>query len=149
MILASLLASVASAEPLPRAFAEAADEFGVPEPILLALAYEASGWQPDVASQWGGYGLFDLREPGEGGMDVETAAMLLDRSPDDLIDDPIHNIRGAAALLAEAASIGGELPETDDLLAWWGPVTSFSANHAENLQHMYAAYVFDLINTGI
>ncbi|MFT5687109.1 MAG: hypothetical protein ACI8RZ_008066 [Myxococcota bacterium] len=52
-------------------------------------------------------------------------------------------------MLAEAASIGGELPETDDLLAWWGPVTSFSANHAENLQHMYAAYVFDLINTGI
>lgn len=149
MILVSLITSAALAQPLPRAFTDAASEFGVPEPVLLALAFEASGWQPDVASQWGGYGLFDLREPGEGGMDIEQAAMLLDRSPDDLIDDPRHNIRGAAALLAEAAAVDGELPPVDDLLAWWDPVTSFSASHAENLQHMYAAYVFDLLNDGI
>ena len=149
MILTSLLLSPALAQPLPRAFAEAAEEFGVPEPILLALAFEASGWNPDVSSQWGGYGLFDLREPGEGGMDIEAAAILLERSPDDLIDDPRHNIRGAAALLAASASIHGALPPADDLLAWWGPVKSFSASHSENQQDLYAAYVFDLLNEGI
>ncbi len=149
MLLLSLLTVPASAQPLAAAFSDAADEFGVPEPILLALAYEASGWDPHVASQWGGYGLFDLREPGEGGMDLEQAAMLLDRSPDDLIRDPVQNIRGAAALLAESALAGGRVPPADDLLAWWDPVTAFSASHAENLQHMYAAYIFELISEGI
>jgi hypothetical protein len=150
MLLTLSLIFPAAAEPdLPRAFADAADEFSVPESVLLALAFEASGWSPDVASQWGGYGLFDLREPGEGGMDVERAAMLLDRSPDELIDDPIHNIRGAAALLAESAELDGVSPPVSDLLAWWGPVMSFSANHAENMQDMYASFIFDLINEGI
>jgi len=149
MLLPFLLISSAAAADLPRAFADAADEFAVPEPVLLALAFEASGWRPDAASQWGGYGLFDLREPGEGGMDVERAAMLLDRSPDDLIDDPIHNIRAAAALLADSAQLNGPPPSARDLLAWWGPVMSFSANHDEKMQDMYAAFIFDLINEGI
>ena len=150
MILASLLVSPVFAQPMPRLFSEAAAEFGVPESVLLALAHESSGWDPDITSQWGGYGLFDLREPGEGGMDIEQAAMLLELSPDDLIDHPRHNIRGAAALLAASAASGGDaMPAADDLLAWWGPVQSFSASHSESLQDMYAAYVFELINTGI
>lgn len=134
---------------LPDAFADAAAEFSVPEAVLLALSYEASRWQPDAASQWGGYGLFDLREPGEGGPDIERAARLLDTSPDDIIADPAQQVRAAAALLADTARRGGPLPGDGELLAWGGAIRSFSGRHAPNLQHLFSDYIFALLEDGV
>lgn len=135
---------------LSTAFAEAAADFSVPEPVLLALAYEASRWQPDVASQWGGYGLFDFREPGEHGPDIEQAAMLLAISPDEIMASPTQQIRAAAALLAWSAQLGDTpLPPATDLAAWSGAVRSFSARQAPNLQQMYVEYIYTLLEEGI
>ena len=146
-----LLLPSAFAADLSAAFSDAAEEFQVPEPILLALSYEASRWDEDAASQWGGYGLFDLQEPETDGPDIERAATLLDISPDRLIDEPVQNIRGAAALLASAAARAGDgrAPPPDDLLAWWDAVISFSGRHEPNLQQMYAASIFELLSEGV
>ena len=144
---APLHAAPASLAP---AFEDAADEFGVPEDILLALAYEASHWRPEVTSEWGGSGLFDLREEGSGPT-VEGVALGLGVSPDRIIDSPRQQVRGAAALLAEQGRLsnGGELPPRDDLLAWWDAVRAFSGRHSPELQGMYARYVFELIDLGV
>lgn len=137
-------------------FSDAATEFAVPEALLLALAYEASRWDPTVTSQWGGYGLFDLREPGEGtgggGPDIEVAAALLGVSPDDLIDDPASQIRAAAALLAQAARYtteDGSLPDATSPIDWKDAVRAFSGRHEPNLQQLYADYVFSLLADGV
>ncbi|MCK6504801.1 N-acetylmuramoyl-L-alanine amidase [Myxococcota bacterium] len=132
-------------------FSRAAAEFQVPRPLLMALAWEASRWDPEVVSQWGGYGLYDLREEDGGdGPRLEDAAMLLGVSPDDLVDDPGLQIRAAAAMLARSAAVRGDgrLPPVDDLGAWLTAVASFSGRHAPNLQDMYAHYVYDVVEHG-
>ena len=143
----------AASDDLADIFADAAAEFSVPEDVLLALAYEASRWDATVTSQWGGYGLFDLREPGEGdGPDIEAAATLLDLSPDDLIDDPEAQVRAAAALLARAArytTADGGLPDADILTDWRDAVRAFSGRHEPNLQQLYADYIFSLLADGV
>lgn len=149
LFIALSLGALASEPDLQAAFHDAAEEFDVPEKILLAIAYEASHWQPGLASTWGGYGLFDMRED-DGGPNLEAASLLLDASPDTLIRDPVQNVRGAAALLARHARRGvdGKLPPQDDLLAWWDAVRAFSGRHEPNLQVMYASYIYELINFG-
>ncbi|NOY26936.1 MAG: hypothetical protein GXP62_13790, partial [Oligoflexia bacterium] len=132
-------------------FDAAAAEFQVPRSLLMALSWEASRWDADVVSQWGGYGLFDLREDDAGpGPRIEDAAVLLGLSPDAIIAEPAQQIRAAAALLARGAALshGGELPAADDLDAWVRAVASFSGRHEPNLQDMFVRYIFDVVATG-
>ena len=155
MHLILLALAPAMALDLQGAHRDVADEFDVPEKLLLAMSFEASHWQVDAASAWGGYGLLDLREPGETGgnygPDVEQAALLLGVSPDLLIADPIENLRGGAALLAlhGRRSNGGVQPDADDLLAWWDAVVAYSGKHEPNLAALYAEYIYELVNTGV
>lgn len=146
----------ASAEPdlawLAPAFTDAAARWQVPEPLLLALAWEASHWQPEVASQWGGYGLFDLREEDGGpGPRIEDAAILLGVSPDDIIASPALQVQAAAALLARTARVvhDGETPEVDALEDWWEAVASFSGRHEPNLQELYTRTIYEVVATGV
>ena len=136
---------------LSPAFADAAEDHGVPEKLLLALAWEASHWRPGLTSAWGGYGLFDLREGGEGGPDVERAAMASGHGPDALMEDDEAQIDAVGALLAEhaARSHGGVLPPTGDLLAWWDAVRAFSGQHDPRSQERFAATVYEAINFGV
>lgn len=128
-----------------RDYARAARDFDVPEPILLAISWEASRWKEDVTTAWGGYGPFDLRE--EGSPNLETAAELLDTSPDRLIADPVWNLRGAAALLAwHAARIGR--PDPADLEAWWEAVAAFSGEDDPIRQDRYVRYIYQTIAEG-
>jgi len=148
-MLTLLLASAAFARPLmQRDFARAARDFDVPEPLLLAIGWEASRWQPDVTTAWGGYGPFDLRE--EGSPNVETAADLLDVSPDLLIHDPVWNLRGAAALLAYEGRLsgGGTAPATTDLEAWWDALSAFSGSDDPVAQDRYNRYIYETISEG-
>lgn len=140
-----LVAPTLAASLQQRDFARAARDFDVPEPLLLAISWEASRWKPDVASAWGGYGPFDLRE--EGSPNVETAASLLDVSPDLLIRDPVWNLRGAAALLRAHGDAIGD-PDTDDLAAWWDAVVAFSGEDDPVLQHRYTAYIYATLARG-
>ncbi|HJN72339.1 MAG TPA: N-acetylmuramoyl-L-alanine amidase [Myxococcota bacterium] len=145
MLISAFLASAAATTYGP-AFEQAAEEFQVPEPLLVALAYEASRIDPDAASAWGGYGMFDFREDDESfGPGIERASVLLDTSPDDLMVDPVLQIRGAAALLAWH----GDGEDVGDLEAWADPIRAFSGRQEPELQRMFVEYIYELVDQGI
>ena len=150
-----LLGSVAQAAPptddLPRAFADAAAEHGVPESVLLALAWEASHWRVDAASAWGGHGLFDLRDEPGGGPTIEWVSRVSGLGPADLLHSPRASVRGAAALLAQAAraSNGGVLPPVDDLMAWDAAMTAFSGSDDPRIQGMYVRFLYEALTEGV
>jgi hypothetical protein len=154
LLVSVALVPAASAAPdaeLQRAFSDAAADHAVPEPLLLALSWEASHWRPDAVSAWGGVGLFDLREADQGGVSVEDAAVASGRSPDALLVDPVAQIDGAAAILADHArrANGGALPPDDDLLAWWDAVRAFSASHDPTTQDRFTTYIYELVSFGV
>src|SRR5688500_10969334 len=105
---------------LDAAFESAADEFDVPKPILMAIGWEATRWNPDAASAGGGWGMFDLRER-DLDPSLEHAGALLEMDPNVVATDWRESVRGAAAILADPGRLsnGGTLPPQDDLLAWW------------------------------
>jgi len=103
-------------------FTSAAQEFGVPESVLLAVSYNESRWTSNVGmSSDGGYGLMDLRtyQPhitsGRDGATLapakraasyytfDQAAGLLNVSANALKTSDQQNVRGAAAVLAQEA----------------------------------------------
>mgnify|MGYP003335514792 CR=1 FL=1 len=129
--------------------AAAANTYAVPEPILFALAQMGSRFRPEALSQWGGYGMYDLRE-GAQDPSLEHAGALLEVDPNRIISDWRLQIRGAAAILAEQgrASNGGILPRQDDLLAWWDAVRAFSGREEPFLQDQFAEVTFELIQQG-
>jgi hypothetical protein len=135
---------------LTATFNAAADEFSVPAPLLYAIAWEASRFDPEIESVWGGYGLFDLRE-GERDPSLEHASALLEVNPNRMIEDWRLQARGAAAILADQARLsnGGVLPPSDDLMAWWDAVRAFSGREEPLLQDQYASYVFETIQDGL
>ena len=135
---------------LDQAVRAASAEFGVPSSVLLALTWEATHWNPNVESSWGGYGLFDLRE-GDQDPSLEHAGALLETDPNALISDWRLQVRGAAAILAEHGRLsnGGELPSTTDLSAWWDAVRAFSGREEPFLQDQFAGYIFEIVNAGV
>ncbi len=136
--------------PLAAAFRASADEAGVPEPILAALAWEATRFGPDVVSTWGGWSMFDLRE-GDEDPSLEHAAALLEIDPNVVARDWRVSIRGAAAILADQAraSNGGVAPDPTDLPAWYDAVRAFSGRHEPKLQDLYARYIYESVEAGI
>lgn len=138
--------------PLEIAVESASAEFGVPSELLLALAWEASRWDASVVRQWGGYGLFDFREPDiGGGPNIEDAAVALGISPDDIRHSTLHQVRAAAILLRNSAAIGhgGAAPPADELSAWVSAVARFSERHEPSLQDLFVQYVFSTIAEGV
>ncbi|MCP4804664.1 MAG: hypothetical protein GY913_34045 [Proteobacteria bacterium] len=132
-------------------FQAAADEFSVPEPLLVALAFEASRFDAEQASAWGGYGLYDLREDDESwGPGIEQVSILLDVSPDEVMRSPELQIRGAAALLAYHGERSGDaLPPVDELEAWAPAIRAFSARQEPHLQDLFTTYVFEVVEQGV
>lgn len=73
---------------------EAASEFGVPGPLVLAVAWHESGWQPGVVSGAGALGLMQLMPDTADWV----AGSMLHEAP--AIDDPRWNARAGVRLLA-------------------------------------------------
>lgn len=73
---------------------DAAGEFGVSEPFVLALAWHESGWQPGAVSAAGAVGLMQL-VPGTADW---IAGSMLGEAP--AIDDPRWNARAGVRLLS-------------------------------------------------
>jgi len=155
-----LLLSVALAAPMvapapPNAldlgFTATANEFGVPRPLLMAIGYEATRWNPDVVSDYGGVGMFGLLDGDGGEPSLEHAAALIETDPNLLISDWRAGMRGTAALLAWQAQLsnGGVLPPTDDLGAWWPAVVAFSGRQEPNLQALYGNYIYSIVQDGV
>jgi hypothetical protein len=96
---------------LQQEFEEAAEEFGVPAEVLIAMGYVNTRWEmpPADASEyeegeihgWGGYGIMALvKNPSTN--TLSEAAQLTGLSEEELKTDRRANIRGGAALLAES-----------------------------------------------
>lgn len=152
-----------------QAFAAAAQEFGVPQPVLLAVAYNLSRWEhhqgaPSVAGGYGpmhliGGGGPQLGQRGDDGRRVgarvvqpgfatlEDAARLLGRDPAVLRADPAQNIRGGAALLARYArqTVGALPPSAAD---WYGAVAGYSGAADERQALDFADAVYATMRQG-
>lgn len=130
---------------LQEAFSSAAREFGVPESILLAVSYSLSRWEHHngQSSTSAGFGLMHLTEK----RTLQEAAALLHVDPERLKQDPVQNIRGAAALLAHYTkeSLGSKPAEEKD---WYGAVAHYM-NPSETVAALvFADEVYDLIHQG-
>ncbi len=146
-----VLASAVHAAPLDSAFEQAAETHKVPAPLLMALAFEASHFDAQAASAWGGYGLYDFREDNESfGPGIERVSVLLGESPDDIMASPELQIQGAAALLAwHAEGQLGTLPEQDELSEWAPAVVAFSGRQEPEHQALFVSYIYELLEDGI
>jgi N-acetylmuramoyl-L-alanine amidase len=169
----SLLAPPARAagDTLQNAFAQAAQEFGVPPSVLLAVSYNESRWethhgQPSTAGGYGPMHLVDLSNArlddarGDGSVHMlkpnpndpaqqtlATAAALLGVKPDVLKNDAAQNIRGGAALLAQYArdTVGGT---PADPARWYGAVVKYSASSDPEAAFSFADDVYATIQQG-
>jgi hypothetical protein len=173
LVTATCLTTTVSAASGQRAaaFTAAANEFGVPANLLLAVSYNESRWTPHgvTPSSDNGYGLMDLRaktvgvvEDGRGDpkrpaplqgevgathYTLDEAAGLLNVSPDSLKSDEQQNIRGAAAVLASYAKHhhNGQLPST--INDWYEALVDYSGNSGE-AGAMFADHVYATLRAG-
>jgi hypothetical protein len=159
------------ASKLQAAFDSAAREFGVPERILLAVAYNESRWEQHGGSPSadGGYGVMHLTDvsagdtsggdSGNGSADatpvptdlslhsLHAAADLLGLPADTLKSDPAQNVRGGAALLAEyARDTVGTVPT--NLGDWYGAVAKYRSSPDAAVAFDFADTVYQTIHQG-
>ena len=137
------------------AFASAAHEFGVPEPILLAVSYNLTDWRTATTpTEAGGLGPMGpmgpmgmigqvgADEPGKGSQAdtatarlaavpptasaaVTKAAAVLRTSTTNVLTDPATNIRGAAVVLAADAKSIGGTVPAD-VSGWYPALTRYA-----------------------
>ncbi len=156
---------------LQQAFIDAAQEFGVPPRVLLAVSYNLSRWedhngQPSTTggvgpmhlvdvdavlnSEWRGDGTFrsvlaaDLaaKQP-----TLQEAAKVVNLPVDVLKRDPKQNIRGGAALLAQYARTGNGTVSKNEA-DWYGAVVRYGGDVASQSAHLFADDVFATLQTG-
>jgi hypothetical protein len=153
-------------------FAAAAAEYGVPEQVLLAVAYQESAWDAHAGqhSASGGYGPMHLTDVtpammagGDAGAagrsdlaefaadpalhTLQAAAKLTGLSRDELRRDPAANIRGGAALLASYQKAVGGGTSTDPG-NWYGAVARYSQASQRQGAQAFANRVFATLAKG-
>lgn len=153
------------------AFAAAAQEFGVPENVLLAVSYHLSRWENHAGapSFSGGYGPMHLThldvarsQHGKGDdaagaardtrnvaslHTLDAAAGLLGLSPTTLRSDSRQNIRGGAALLAQyARAATGTLPASP--ADWYTAVMRYSEASNPQVAARFADAVYATMEAG-
>ena len=131
----------------PDDFDRVAAEYGVPAPLLLTLAWEASRFNPEVISAWGGMGLFGFRPDGHGGLEVGDAADLVGLSITELRSNPSAQIEAAAIWLAhnaEMASVDRMAP----LSEWRPAIVPFSASSSPVVQDRFSQFIIEAMYFG-
>jgi N-acetylmuramoyl-L-alanine amidase-like protein len=170
---------------LREAFADAAEEYGVPQSVLLGVSYLQSRWDGHhgEASVSGGYGPMHLTDAAtalaeagghhshgsedprgdtarplappeqeaaassEAPQTLDRAAELTGIAPGELRESSEANVRGGAALLAEAQRELG-LPLSEDPADWYGAVAGYAGAGTRDAAGVFADEVYDLINSG-
>ncbi len=149
---------------------DAAQEFGVPVRLLLAISYVQTRWEPPGdASVDGAYGLMGLtgvNAPADGGggdgyapaprhttrgrapSTLRLAARLLKVPPSTVATDERQNVRGAAAVLARyGRALGnGALPAS--LGGWYGAVAEFGGASTVQVAQIFSDEVFAALRRG-
>lgn len=123
---------------LERESASAAAEYGVPEELLLAMGYVNTRWEtPPESSRDGGYGLMHLVDNPSSDT-LGEASRLTGTSEAQLMSSRYENIRGGAALLANAHEAGS----SQELGSWYDAVAEVGGGQ------LYANQVFGTLNSG-
>ena len=129
-------------------FALAAELYGVPEALLLAVAYEETRWEMvegevEFEGTEPAFGVMGLR-----GARLSRAAALAGLPEDDVAADREANVRAAAALLADEAERQGI--DVEDLSAWGPVVAWFSGiDELDGQAHYVHDGVFRRLNEGV
>lgn len=149
-------------------FDSAAQEFGVPKELLMAISYNESRWEnhDGEPSATGGYGLMHLtsafnHDDSRGDPSrplppttiptkrtLDEAAQLLGLNAETIKKDDKQNIRAGAALLAKYArqTNAGQLPK--DLPAWKAATAKLSASDNPADNDAFANNVLSTIEQG-
>ncbi|MEU2622018.1 N-acetylmuramoyl-L-alanine amidase [Streptomyces sp. NPDC007157] len=153
-------------------FVSAAAQYHIPVNVLLAVAYEESGWDAHGAlpSTEGGFGPMHLTDvtpammargaAGAAGRSdlaslaadpalhtLQAAAKLTGLPEDTLRSNPAANIRGGAALLASyQREVTGGTPA--DASQWYGAVARYSQSSQKQGAVRFADRVFAVLRTG-
>lgn len=166
----ALAASIQQAGTEQDAYRAAANEFHVPEALLLAIAYNQSRFESHTGLQSadGGFGPMNLRtaslvEDGRGDpsrpvakgkmttgdFTLDKAAALLHVPAETLKRDSTQNIRGAAAVLAEQAKQlhAGVLPTNPQ--DWYTAVAKFSGSKDTASAAAFADDVYATAKSGV
>ncbi|MFD4553697.1 N-acetylmuramoyl-L-alanine amidase [Streptomyces sp. NPDC058469] len=173
----AVLPSTAQAAQTPGAdrqssFTDAAEEFGVPLPVLLAVSYQESQWDDHDGhyNTSGGYGPMNLTDvtaamvsggaagaAGRGDLaeltsdpalhTLDAAADLTGTPATKLRTDDRENIRAGAALLA---SYQRELTGkgSADPADWYGAVAKYSQSSDKKAAQLFADRVFKTVSSG-
>jgi N-acetyl-anhydromuramyl-L-alanine amidase AmpD len=151
-----------------QSFTQAAQEFGVPKQLLMAISYNQSRWQSHGASASinGGYGLMNLTStvPTEDGRGrgpilshspnnirthtLDEAAKLLNQSPENLKSDNYQNVRGAAAVLAQYAKQLHNNTLPANLADWYDVTAKFSSSTSSQSATEFANNVYTTLGHG-
>lgn len=152
---------------LQQSFKKAAEEFGVPIEVLMAVSYHQSRWdEHDGHSEVGGYGVMNLIDiplnndangkneanfqstMEQNDTSLEKAAKLLRIDKEKLKTNTEQNIRGGAALLVQyAKETIGEVP--NEIGDWYGAVMLFSGSDMKSVAEGFAEDVYTTIKKGI
>lgn len=131
---------------LRSSFASAADEFGVPQHLLEAIAQVETNWTHIGPSIDRGWGIMHLVENSYADT-LGEAATLLGVNRQILKDDLRENIRGATALLASFA--GDKRASFTRIEDWFDAAKRFSGLSTEELREIQAMTYFTVLREGI
>lgn len=139
-----------TADPMNRAFAEAAREFGVPRDLLAAVGYGESRLNGHAGkpSQANGYGVMHLAS-NPVNRSLEKASELTGESAARLRRDTTANILGGAAVLRDHAdALGLDAVERRDVDSWYPAVARYSAAEGPAAA-LYADAVYTFLAEGV
>src|ERR1019366_8663336 len=140
----------------PALFDQAAQEFNVPADILKGVAFAETRWEQltwppgESASPETGmprpYGIMSLWDNQHFGHSLIQAAALIGKTPDELKQDPLQNIRGGAALLRQLYDANPKPQGTTgaDIESWRYAIRQYCGIPEPDLnaQHALDVYVF-------
>ena len=144
----------------PALFEQAAREFQVPVDILKGIAFAETRWEHltwppgELVSPDNGmprpYGIMSLWDNRYFGHSLLDAAGLIGQDPELLKQDPLQNIRGAAALLRK---LYNETPKPDgtgegDLESWRYAIRKYCGIPEPDLNARHALDIYTFISQG-
>lgn len=127
-------------------FAQAADEFGVPMPLLMVIGQIENNWTQTGPTIDQGWGIMHLVQNGQCNT-LGEAARLIGVSEQELKDNARQNIRGAAALIALYA--GKEKENFQSLEDWFPAIAKFSGLVSPELRELQAINYLETLREGV
>jgi len=144
----------------PALFEKAAKEFNVPVQILEGISFAETRWEHfiwppgETVSPENGmprpYGIMSLWDNDFFGHNLVDAAKLIGKTSDDLKNDPLNNMRGAAAFLRQ---LYDKTPKPEgtaegELESWRYAMADYTGIPDPDLKHQHALDIFEYLSQG-